>query len=102
MLQYPPLLAEELKSDGFPLRYRSKRVMSGHTMWQSLMSTPIPKMISMASLGSQRWGFARCLSTSKMGCLGGIDREISSKRNGAFAWYDALSFVEIASERSVP
>ena len=39
-------------------------------------------LISMASLGSQQWDFARCLSTSKMGCSDGIDREISGKGCG--------------------
>jgi len=41
-------------SGGFPLRCRSKRVVWGHATWQSLMSTPIRKMISMASLGPQQ------------------------------------------------
>jgi hypothetical protein len=72
ILQYPPL-ADRLMSSGFRRRCRSASVISAHATWQSRISTPILNMISMASWDSQRWGSARCLSTSKMDCSDGIE-----------------------------
>jgi hypothetical protein len=105
-------------SGGFPLRCRSKRVIWVHATWQSLMSTPTRKMISMASLGSQQWDFARRLSTSEMGYSDGSDGQISSsdsysgirsllncshdrhsnKRTGDVAGHRSLSVFEQAVE----
>src|SRR6266567_191349 len=54
-------------------------------------------MISMASWDLQRWDSARCLSTSKMGCSAGIDREISRKPSGD----DCFVRVHSVSSRSL-
>ena len=90
-------------SGGFPLRCRSKSAISGHATWQSLMSTPILKMISTASLGSQRWDSARCLSISKMGCSGGSSepRILGKSRYGAHGQYGKGSQIRSRARTSL-